>query len=97
MQDFYFDDWADLYRKDPAEFEKKRQQVLDAVIARAPLEIRDKLRITQMECDAIRSIYPPLEAAAAISRLMLERLLDLQNSLIDLKISCDNIADQDNR
>ena len=45
MQDFYFDDWADLYRKDPGEFEKKRQQVLDAVIARAPLEIRDKLRI----------------------------------------------------
>lgn len=34
--DFDFDDWQDLYKKDPKAFESRRQQVLEAAMAGVP-------------------------------------------------------------
>ncbi len=42
--DFDFDEWQDLYQKDPVAFEAKRTQVLEAALAKAPSQMRPRLR-----------------------------------------------------
>lgn len=83
-----FDEWADLYKNFPEEFERKRKALLDAEIAKAPIERRNKLRMLQMECDAYRQSLPPLMAAAEISKLMIDKVYEMQDSFLDLGIAC---------
>jgi hypothetical protein len=83
-----FDEWANLYRDHPEEFERKRKELLDAEIAKAPIASRNKLRLLQMECDAYRESLPPLQAAAAMSNLMLEKVFELEDAVLDMGIAC---------
>lgn len=93
MTNFNFDEWANLYENDPEEFERKRKEVLEAEILKAPIKNRNKLRLLQIECDAIREIMDPLEA----SHQMLVRAQDLLKSiktpLTQLRSECEDIAE----
>jgi hypothetical protein len=88
MINFNFDEWANLYRDHPEEFERKRKDLLDAEIAKAPIARRNDLRMLQMECDAYRQSLPPLQAANEMSKLMVEKVYELQDSFLDLGIAC---------
>lgn len=79
-----FDEWADLFKTDPAEFERKRASVIEAEIMKSPVSNRHKLRIIQMECDAIRSAMSPLDATAHMTKLMINKVFDIQDAFLDL-------------
>ena len=97
MPDFDFDEWAELYRIDPTAFERKRSEVLEETILNAPVEIRNKLRLIQMQCDAAHSEMEPLKAAEAISKLMISKVFDLQDAYLDLAIACNDHANSSDR
>lgn len=92
MMKIDFDEWAALYTLNPEEFERKRKYCIDAEIHKAPIQYRNKLRILQMECDALHNSLSPIEATIGISKLMLNKLYDLQDATIDLKIACDEFS-----
>lgn len=85
MYEFNFDEWAALYRENPEEFERKRKQVIEAEILKAPVEHRAQLRILQMDCDGIRQAMPPLEATVEMSKLMINKLNELKAPLTQLR------------
>ena len=88
MIKFDFDEWANLYRTSPAEFELRRKELLDAEIAKAPIERRMQLRLLQIECDVLSETLPPLQATNEISKLMVDKIFDLQDAFLDLGIAC---------
>jgi hypothetical protein len=85
MQKFDFDEWADLYRKDPAEFERKRKQMLDDAILAAPVDQRNKLRLLQMQCDGIRNSMPPLEATHEMVQMLGKKAKELIGPITSLR------------
>lgn len=91
MYEFNFDEWMNLYKTHPEEFERKRKEVLDAEIAKAPIERRNDLRMLQMECDAYRQSMSPLEATAEMTKVMVERVYQLQDAFLDLGIECQEL------
>lgn len=82
---FLFNEWVDLYKNDPAEFERKRRTIIELEILKAPIKNRNKLRLIQMECDAYRLQLSALDATIAISGLMLEKIELLKTQLEELK------------
>lgn len=94
MTSFNFDEWAELYKNDPAEFERRRIELLEKTIQQAPMAVRSKLRVTQMECDAIHNTMTPLDATKEISRLMINKMFDLQDAFLDLGIACKEFDEQ---
>jgi len=93
MYKFDFDEWAALAQTNPLEFERRRKDVLEAEIMKAPIENRNGLRLLQMECDAIRETYEPLEAAAAMLALAQESLLKLKTPLTQFRAECEDVVD----
>jgi hypothetical protein len=91
MTEFSFDEWAKLAVDDPAEFERRRAQVLQNEILKAPPEHRMKLRLIQTVCDGIRESMPPLEAAAEMTRLATEKLQELKTPLTQLRAVCEDL------
>lgn len=85
MDKFNFDEWAKLYENNPDEYERRRAEYLKQSILNAPVEYRNHLRIIQLECDTIRSMYSPLEATIKISELMVKKLKDLRTNLTELR------------
>lgn len=85
MDKFSFDEWAELYATDPAEYERRRAEYLNETILAAPVEQRAAMRMIQLECDTIRSMYPPLEATRRIAELMISKLKDLRARLTELR------------
>lgn len=51
---FDFNDWMNLARNNPAEFEQKRHEVIEALIAQSPPEIQQKLHCLQWRVDMER-------------------------------------------
>ncbi len=94
MNDFSFDEWAELYKSNPEEFELKRKEMLDAEIMKAPPEHRSSLRAIQLECDLLRAITTPLQATIEISKMMCNKLNELKTPLTQLRqiIEDDNEA-----
>ena len=90
MADINFDEWAELYKTHPEEFERKRKALLDAEILKAPIKNRHKLRMLQTECDAYRATYSPLQAAEKMCKLLVEKAFEIQDSVLDLGIECKN-------
>jgi hypothetical protein len=95
MDNFDFDWWADLYRKDPILFEEERKRAISKVLINASPVNRDKLKAIQLECDAISATHEPLEAAAEMLKMAVDRLYDIQDSLADLAIECDRQFSKD--
>lgn len=84
MSEFSFEYWSQLYQLDPEEFERKRKEVLEAEIMKAPVDKRNRLRIWQWSCDVEREGKTPLEGTIAISRMMLDSLEDMRDASISL-------------
>ena len=54
MNPFNFDEWATLAKTDPAAFAQRRADLIEAVIASAPLERQPQLRRLQWRIDMER-------------------------------------------
>lgn len=68
-----FDQLRHLARKDPAAFEDRRRELIEAMIARAPERRRRRLRGLQWRIDLVRSRSScPLEACISLSEMMWE-------------------------
>jgi len=93
MTTFDFDEWANLYENDPNEFEKKRKKILEAEILKAPIENRNKLRLLQIECDAIREVMHPLEATQMMLTKAQDILRTIKGPLTQLRAECEDIAE----
>ncbi len=93
MYKFDFDEWAALAESDPAEFERKRKEVLDSEIAKAPVENRNTLRLLQMECDAIRKTADPMDAAAQMLIMAQASLKKLKTPLTQLRSECEDLSE----
>ena len=66
-----FDQWRLLARTDPEAFESRRREVLDAAIARAPENRRQRLRGLQWRVDVVlRRSSTPLAACITLSDMM---------------------------
>lgn len=85
MANLSFDELSELYKSDPIAFEKKRKELIDEVIMSAPVDKRAKLRILQMECDAIRETHSEIEATEEISRMMIAKANELIAPLEQLR------------
>jgi len=85
MTDFDFDEWAELYKTDILEFERRRKELLEDAIQQAPIRQRNMLRILQSECDAIHEANTPIDATVEISKMMIERLGRLTEPLTELR------------
>lgn len=91
MEDFLFDEWAKLYETDPAEFERRRKDLLEKEILKAPVEKRNGLRLLQMECDAIRKTHGPIESAAIMTTMASKKLQELKAPLTQLRAAYEDI------
>lgn len=95
MSDFSFDDWMKLARTSPEDFERKRKEVIDAEILKAPIERRAGLRILQMEIDATRATAKtPLAATVAISVMMQNKVGELKEAFASLESPINDLKRQ---
>jgi hypothetical protein len=85
MKNFFFDEWSDLYKNNPEEFERRRKEVLDEVINNAPEHLKAELQSIQRRCDIIRKLNTPLDATIEISGMMIDSVRMLESSFVKLK------------
>lgn len=77
-----FDEWVELYKNDPVEFEKKRRAIISQQINSAPPQIRDKLYALQAEIEIIRAkTKDPLETTKQIMKMLDKQSEDLEQAL----------------
>ena len=91
MSDFNFDEWANLAKNFPEEFEQKRKEVLEKEIMKAPVKCRESLRMLQMECDAYHFGMEPVEAMAKIGMMMYNKVDELRDAHIELAIKAGEV------
>lgn len=78
--------WVTLARDNPAEFERRRLQEIEAVIAQARPEHQQRLRGLQFRIDAERQrSSSPMGACVRINRMMWDSFGELRQSLQDLQ------------
>jgi hypothetical protein len=87
MQAFNFDDWADLYQTDPAAFEKRRQEVLEAMISAAPIadDQKQQLRATLFAVSV--PLKDPLTLMADAQALMWSSFRNVQEVFKTVHVS----------
>jgi hypothetical protein len=79
---FDFDEWAALARADSDAFERRRQELIAAVIAAAPAEHQQRLRGLQFRIDLERQRSgTPLGAAIRLNAMMWSSFSDLRTAL----------------
>ncbi|MEM7255160.1 MAG: DUF3135 domain-containing protein [Pseudomonadota bacterium] len=75
-ENFDFDGWLELARRDPEALESKRQRAIDHLLAHAPAELRPRLEGLQWQIDMIRRrADTPLGACVEISEMMWDQIL----------------------
>lgn len=94
MSNFNFDEWLDLFERNPQEFECKRKEVLDVLISKSRVSNRPELRLLQMQCDALRQCMHPLEAAAKMTEMASSRLRELRAPMTELREVLEDISEQ---
>jgi len=91
--EYDFDRWSRLAGDDPKAFEHARLEAIEAVIAKAPVELRQRLRALQCRVDLERQrAGNPLGSCIRISAMMWDRFHDLRRALDELKAP---LADHD--
>jgi len=79
-ENFDFDTWADLAKRDPAAFEEARRLVVERLIAAC--RDQERLRRLQWRIDAERHrAKTPLKACLRLSSMMWETFADLRGAL----------------
>lgn len=94
MSEFNFDEWMALAKNFPEEFERKRAELLQAEILKAPVEVRGGLRVLQMQCDAFHEQLSPMGAVVEITKLMLDSQAKLKNKMEELDGAVVEFADR---
>ncbi len=70
-----FDDWAELAQSDPAAFEARREQAIEALIQRMPAHKQQRMRCLQWKIDQVRErAGSPMAACIKISEMMWDSL-----------------------
>jgi hypothetical protein len=84
--DFNFDEWAELYKTNPEEFERKRARVLKEEIAKAPAHLQADLAATMKRVAIIRATHKadPIAGAVAMNQIMMKKMTELQSALVTL-------------
>lgn len=95
MDRINFDEWAKLYETNPVEFERRRAEFLAEQIDKAPITIRNHLRLIQLQCDTVRAMYPPLEATIKILELTVEKMRELKTNLTILRARIEDAGQED--
>jgi hypothetical protein len=71
-----FDEWADLAKRDPVAFERRRARVIEDFLQQVPHRRRQRLRCLQWRIDRTRELAAnPVAACVRISRMMWDSLL----------------------
>ena len=88
---FNFDEWMELYKRDPALFEKKRREETGKAISAAPPHLQQKLRRLQWKIDMERGrASNPLSACIRLNKMMMDEMYKdggLRDSLVLLRES----------
>lgn len=80
--EFDAQEWARLAQEDPLEFQRRRQALIDSVIAQAPAPIQDRLRGLQCRVDLeLRKARTPLAGALRLQTLMWDQFEQLRAAL----------------
>lgn len=87
-----FDEWAQLYKTDPAEFERRRKEAIATTIDAAPEERQESMYTLQREIDTYRASHSPQDTLAFLAKRQQELLLDLQDQLLDVMIIFKDVA-----
>ena len=70
-----FEYWSKLAKEDPALFEQKRSEALEAVISTAPVQMQQRLRGLQWRIDAERrTTKNPLSSCVKIYNMMWDKV-----------------------
>lgn len=84
--EYNFERWSRMAGDDPAAFERARLEAIEAVIAAAPEDTRQRLRALQSRIDLERRrAGSPLGSCVRISALMWDRFHDLREALQQLQ------------
>jgi hypothetical protein len=79
---FDIEEWQRLAREDPAEFERRRQATIEALIEQAPPEHRERLRRLQSRIDLERRrAKTPLGATLRLNTMMWDYFGRLREAL----------------
>lgn len=80
--EFDFDAWANLFRDDPAEFERRREAILRKTIDSAPVEHRQRLDGLQFQIDMERRRSgSALGACLTLNSMMWASFFELREEL----------------
>jgi hypothetical protein len=75
-------EWQRLAREDPAQFERRRRETIEAAIAQAPEALRPRLRGLQFRIDLERTrAKTPLGAAIRLHSMMWDEFQALRDAL----------------
>ncbi|VAW82480.1 hypothetical protein MNBD_GAMMA14-874 [hydrothermal vent metagenome] len=70
-----FDDWAELAQSDPAAFEARREQAIEALIEHMPEHKQQRMRCLQWKIDQVRDrAGSPMAACIKLSEMMWDSL-----------------------
>ncbi len=79
---FDFDQWSALARSNPDEFERRRRQLIETVLAEAPGHMQNRLRGLQFRIDMERAkAGTPLGAAIRLNAMMWSSFNEMRSSL----------------
>jgi len=88
MEKFDFDEWADLYQRDPAAFEARRQTVLALELAKASATVAEPARaaLRRLEAqlagkDDAQRIQTSMVWMAASMRILSARMQELSDTV----------------
>ena len=92
-ENFDFDYWSALARRDPAAFFAERAQMIEAFIASVPPEHRENLRDLQALIDATRlESGTPIQAVRKMMGMLGDHLGALQGQLTELRKESDKLV-----
>lgn len=75
--EFDFDTWMELAKKDPEAFEQRRQSLIKSTIDKAPEALQQRLAGLQWTVDCkIKSSKNPLDACVKISQMMMDSVYE---------------------
>jgi Protein of unknown function (DUF3135) len=83
--EFQLEEWQRLAQENPEEFERRRRDAIETLIAQAPAEHRERLRGLQFQIDLERRrAKTALGATVRLQTLMWERFGKLREALLAL-------------
>lgn len=78
---FNFDEWADLYKTDRDEFERRRTEVINQAIASAPADKQLMLHQLQWRLDGIHRTHTPIAGLLKMQGMMMDSFMKLNDQL----------------